>query len=74
MAILLQGHNKSEKYEMLRRKPALAVGENKARTEGQEGGGRWEHTGKMPKTNRKARGISKKSEQVQKQRENTEGR
>lgn len=58
---------------MLRRKPA-PVGKNKGGTEGQGGGGRWQHTGKVPKTNRKERVISKKSEQAQNQRENTEGR
>lgn len=59
---------------MWRRKPALEVAENKGGTEGQEGGGRQEHTGKVPKTDRKERVISKKNEQVRKQRENTESR
>lgn len=64
---------KGEKYEKLRRKPA-PVGENKGGTEGQGGGRRRQHTGKAPKTNRKERVISKKSDQAQNQRENTEGR
>lgn len=68
MAILPQGQNKKEKDEMLRRKPELAVEENKGKKEGQGGRGQWEHTGKLPKPDKKASGISKKSEQVQKHR------